>query len=175
MLGFIVLVLLIVGYYGFYKWSDYTTNAGAPFVPLEPHIIENIMQIAEVKESDIFYDLGSGDGRVTIAAALRGAYAVGIEMDPLRVFYSKIWVRLFRLENKVTIKKGDMFKTNISDATIVCTYLLPGTHQKLKLKLEKELKKGTKIIAVAFEYEDWKVKKVNVHGPIYGPIMLYEL
>lgn len=89
MAAVLVLIILVVLYLLQQTWVSYTTRDGAPFVPLPASVIKNIINLAEVKEGDVFYDLGSGDGRVVIAAALKGAKAVGIELDPLRVWYSR--------------------------------------------------------------------------------------
>lgn len=142
---------------------------------MEADVAVRVIELAQVGEKDVFYDLGCGDGRLVIAAAMQGARGVGVEIDKLRVLYSRFWLWLFRLNHKAKIIEGDIFKTNISEATVVCTYLLPKTHQDLKSKLKKELKKGTKIVAVGFEYKGWQPIKVDPRGTIYGPIMLYKI
>lgn len=168
---FVFLILVPLGFLLYYSWLTHTRDA--PFVPMEADVAERVMRLAEVGPGEVFYDLGSGDGRLVIAAALHGARARGVEIDRLRVFYSRLWIWLLRLGDKAKIIYGDIFKTNISDATVVCTYLLPETHQKLKERLKGELAPGTKIVAVGFEYEDWKPVKADPRGTIYGPIMLY--
>jgi cyclopropane fatty-acyl-phospholipid synthase-like methyltransferase len=72
--------------YIFFKGKD------APFVPMDKEVVERVMNLAEVGPKDVFYDLGSGDGRLVIAAALRGAKAVGIEISHWQVWYSQLWV-----------------------------------------------------------------------------------
>jgi len=146
----------------------------APFVPMDTDVVERVMQIADVKKGDVFYDLGSGDGRLVIAAALHGAIATGIEIEPFKVFYSRLWIKFLRLKN-AKIVKGDVFLQDLSDATVINLYLLPETHEKLKEKFKKELKKGTKIVAVGFRIEGWKHELVDPRGTIYGPIYLYKL
>jgi predicted RNA methylase len=138
-------------------------------------LLRELWILRKLVRSDVFYDLGSGDGRLVIAAAMRGAHAWGIEADRLRVFYSRIWISALRLSKKAKIINGNLFKTNISDATVVCAYLLPETHEKLKRKLKSELKKGTRVVAVAFEFKGWKIEKFDQRGTIYGPIMLYKI
>lgn len=165
------LVLIPLGFLLYYSWLTHTRDA--PFVPMEADVAERVMKLAEVGPGEVFYDLGSGDGRLVIAAALHSAKARGVEIDRLRVLYSRFWIWLLRLGDKAKIIHADIFKTDISEATIVCTYLLPKTHQRLKEKLKKELTPGTKVVAVGFEYEDWKSIKVDPRGTIYGPIMLY--
>ena len=142
---------------------------------MDADVCERITKMADVGEGDVFYDLGSGDGRVVIAAAMKGAKAYGVEMDKLRVWYSRAWIKLLRLDKQAEIIHGDIFETDLSKATVVCTYLLQETNDKLQGKLERELKPGTRVISVAFEYKGWKPTKTDLRGTIYGPIMLYEI
>jgi len=159
-------------------WFPYvirTTKFGAPFVPMEPLVVERIVKLAKVKKGDVFYDLGSGDGRLVIAAALRGAKAYGIEIDRLRVLYSRAWIRVLRLSKNAKIIQKNFFEVDFADADVVCLFLLQKTNQKLKDKFEKELKPGTRIISYAFDFEGWKPTRVDFNeGSTFGPIYLYE-
>lgn len=150
------------------------TKFGAPFVPLEPDVVEHVMLHAQIKPGDIFYELGSGDGRLVIAAAMRGAKAYGVEIDRWRVLYSKLWIKLLRLSSNATILHQNIFQTDLSEANVVCFYLLQSTANSLREKLEKELKRGSKVISVAFYIPGWKPVKVDRYGPIYGPIYIYQ-
>jgi predicted RNA methylase len=158
-------------------WVPYvmkTTKKGAPFVPLEPEVVEEVMKLAKVGKDDIFYDLGSGDGRLVIAAALRGAKeAYGVEIDSLRVFYSRLWLKIMRCQN-AKILKQDIFKADLSKATVVTLYLLQETNDKLVEKLRKELPEGARIVSIAFSLPGWEPVKVSPIGPIYGPTYLYK-
>lgn len=170
-----VLGFLVFGFLFFLWWKNHTWGAGAPFEVAGPKVVERVMRMAGVGKNDVFYDLGSGDGRVVVAAALRGAKAYGVEIDRLRVWYSRLWIKLLGLEKKAKIIHGDIFKERLSKATVVCTYLLPETQEKLKKKLKKELKKGTKVVAVGFSYKNWKPQKIDPRGTKEGPIRLYEI
>lgn len=143
------LILLAAGFLVYGLWRRYTTAYGAPYVPMEAEAVERILSMAKVGKSDVFYDLGSGDGRLVIGAAMRGAKAIGIETDWFRVLYSRFWIWLLRLDN-AKIVQGNIYRKNYSDATVVCTYLLQETNDKLQKKLEKELKKGTRVVTAAF-------------------------
>jgi predicted RNA methylase len=159
-------------------WRPYamkTTKNGAPFVPLEPEVVEEVMKLAEIKQGDVFFDLGSGDGRLVIAAALRGVKeAYGVEIDRFRVFYSQLWLKFLHLKNTKILKK-DIFETDLSTASVITMYLLPETNNKLVEKLTKELKKGTRIVSVAFSLPGVKPQKISPKGPIYGPVYLYKI
>lgn len=169
---FIIFVVLI------FLWSPYirkTTKHGAPFVGMDPDVVHRVMEIAEVKKGDTFYELGSGDGRLILAAAHRGAKVVGVEIDKLRVWYSRLWLKLFRMEKEAKILHQNIFDTDLSEATVVCLYLLPETNAKIEAKLKKELKPGTRVVSVAFTFPNWKPERVDPRGTIYGPIYLYRV
>lgn len=171
LLALVLLIFLIV------FWGPRvmrTTKDGAPFVPMEPEVVERVMKLAKVGKGDVFYELGSGDGRLVIAAAMRGAEAYGVEIDRLRVWYSRVWIFLLRLKNAKIIH-GDIFKTDLSKATVVCLYLLQETNERLQEKLERELKNGTRVVSVAFTFPDWEPVKVEPRGAIFGPISLYSV
>lgn len=172
----LLILLLVFFLWLFINWRNKQTwGNGAPYEGTPPDVVARALKIAKVGPGDVFYDLGSGDGRFVLAAALQGARAVGVEIDPLRILYSRIWLALFGVSRKAKIIKGDLFSVNLSDATVVNTYLLPETHSKLRIKLKEELRPGTKVIALGFEYPRWKPEKIDPRGPIYGPIYLYRI
>ncbi len=111
-----------------------------------------ICKLAEITKSDLVYDLGCGDGTFLITAAKEfDAKGIGIEIDPLRVWIAKVRVWFNNLLNKVEIRQGDFFKTDLSKATVVVVYLVPKALEKLLPKFKKELKKGTKVISLKYE------------------------
>lgn len=169
----VLLLLFIFGYLFYSRWVSYTTLYGAPYVPLEPDVVERILNLAAIKKGDCFYDLGSGDGRVVIAAAMKGAKAIGVETDFLRVWYSRLWIRMLGLQREAKVIQGDIFNQDLSDADIVHAYLLQETNDKLEKKLEMELKKGTLVISSAFIFKGLKLLKTDPRGTPYGPLYLY--
>jgi len=152
-----------------------TTHFGAPFVPLEPHVVNRIMELAKIKPSDIFFDLGSGDGRLVIAAASLGARAYGIEIDPFRVLYSRFCIFLFGLSGRAKIIQKNIFDVDLSSADVVTIYLLQETNDKLFRKLIRELKPQTRIVSAAFNFPKWQPITIDPNGPIYGPLHLYHI
>lgn len=170
-----VLIALITGYVVYSYWKYKAADFGAPYVGLTEDLVDRVLQIAEVKLEDTVYDLGSGDGRIVIMAALRyGAKGVGIEIDKLRYFYSKLRAFILRVDDKVKFINDSFANVDISEATIVTVFLLTETNDIIRESLERELKPGTKIVSAAFEFKDWKPVYVDhEHQTPYGPLYLY--
>lgn len=109
-------------------------------------------KLAKVTKEDKVYDLGSGEGTALLIAAREfGAKGVGIEIDPARFLFSKFILKTSGLSDKVTIKRGNLFKQDISKADVIFVYLVPKTLERLLPKFKKELKKGTRIISYRYE------------------------
>lgn len=125
MVGAVVLLIVILGYFFNRWWEDHTWDSGAPYEGMPADVVQRVVDLAEIGPNDIFYDLGSGDGRLVVAAAMKGAAAYGVEIDKLRALISRFWIWMWRLKDKARIINGDVFETSISDATVVCVYLLP--------------------------------------------------
>lgn len=172
-----IILLLILGFF-ILLWSYYsrlTTHIGAPFVPMEPSVVLRVINLARLKKGDVFYDLGSGDGRLVIAAATKGAKAYGIELDPIRVFYSRICIFLFGLSKTAKIIQKDLFDADLRNADVITIFLLQETNEKLLKKFDTELKKGARIISYAFTLPGWKREMVDINSEsVYGPIYVYK-
>lgn len=113
-----------------------------------------VCHFAKITDKDIIYDLGAGDSTLLITAAKKyGARAVGVEIDPLRFWISKISILLNGQRGKVKIIRKNFFNADISDATIVFMYLIPKTLARLKPKLLKDLKPGTKIVTFVYKID----------------------
>lgn len=144
-------------------WSDVI---GAGFEPTSQKLVKKMLELAEVGPNDVVYDLGSGDGRIVVEAAKRyQARSVGIEADPVRFLYSKLMVYFIR--QKVNIIWGNFFKHDISEATVVTLFLRQKTNEKLKIKLENELKTGTRVVTYVWTFKDWKPFKISSKDRIY--------
>lgn len=126
-----------------------------------------ICKLAKITEKDIVYDLGSGDGTLLLIAAKEfGAKAVGVEIDPLRVWISKILILFAGQRKKVKIVRKNFFDAEIKDATVVFMYLIPKALARLKPKLLKELKPGTRIVTFVYKI-DLPIVDQDLRNEIY--------
>jgi SAM-dependent methyltransferase len=131
------------------------------YVPTPQAVVEQMLEMAEVKPGDVVYDLGCGDGRVLVTAAKKyGVKAVGIEIDPKRIEEARENVRRNGVSNLVTIREGSLFDADLSGATVITMYLLPQLNVRLKPELAK-LKPGTRIVSHAFDMKGAKPKRVE--------------
>jgi ribosomal protein L11 methylase PrmA len=127
-----------------------------PYVPTPERVVQKMLQVARVGPKDVVYDLGSGDGRIVIAAAKRrAARAVGIDIDPERIKEARANARKAGVASRVEFREQDLFKADFSEATVVTMYLLPSINLKLRPKLLGELKPGTRIVSHGFDMGDW--------------------
>jgi cyclopropane fatty-acyl-phospholipid synthase-like methyltransferase len=122
------------------------------YVPTPPAVVDAMLKMADVKSTDVVYDLGCGDGRIPIAAAQKyGARGVGIDIDPVRIAEARENAKAAGVTDKVTFLTQDLFTSDFHDATVVTLYLLPTLNVKLMPKLKAELKPGTRIVSHAFD------------------------
>jgi SAM-dependent methyltransferase len=132
------------------------------WVPTADILVQKMLDMAKVTTKDFVMDLGSGDGRTVIAAAKRGATAVGVEFNPEMVTLSRR--RAAEAGVKVNIIQGDLFEADLSKATVITMFLLPTINMKLRPKI-LDLKPGTRIVSNTFTMEDWDAdEQANVEG-----------
>jgi 2-polyprenyl-3-methyl-5-hydroxy-6-metoxy-1,4-benzoquinol methylase len=131
-----------------------------PFVPSPNVVVEGMLKLANVHKGDRLIDLGCGDGRIVIMAAQQfGARATGVDINPERIEEAQANAKKAGVEKMVNFKEGDLFDADIHDATVVTLYLLPDVNMKLRPKLLKDLKPGTRIVSHSFNMGDWKPDK----------------
>ena len=130
-------------------------GSDAPYVPTKMDQIRKILRLAGVKKGKKFYELGSGDGRIVIAASKLNADSFGIEQSLLRVIYSRIKARQKNIK-KAHFYHGNIFARSYIDADIVYIYLLHKGVNKLEEKLKRELKKGAVVITQTYHFPNWK-------------------
>ena len=137
------------------------------YVPTPQDVVDAMLNLAQVKSTDVIYDLGSGDGRIPITAAQKyGARGVGIDINPERITEANDNLKKANVGDKVKFLTADLFETDISEATVVTLYLLQSLNEKLRPKLFKELKPGTRVVSHAFSMGDaWPPEKtLNLNG-----------
>ena len=131
------------------------------YVPTPPEVVEAMLNVANVRQGDVLYDLGSGDGRIPITAVQKYnvTRATGIEINPERIEEAERNRRTAGVGDRVRFRNEDLFDANFSDATVVTLYLLPTLNVKLLPKLLKDLKPGTRVVSHAFAMGDWKPER----------------
>jgi predicted RNA methylase len=135
----------------------------APYYPTPETIVEKMLQLGGLKAGEKMFDLGSGDGRIVIVAAQKfHAEAVGIELDKDLCKQSAAKILKLGLEKRAHIVNGDLLKQNYSSADLVTVYLLPdAVNNKVQPLLDKQLKKGARIVAKDFDFKNWTPEKVE--------------
>lgn len=146
----------------------YATAQDAPYVPTPEPTIKKMLELAEVKPGETVYDLGSGDGRILIVAARDfGARAVGIEISHSNFSTSLERIKTEKLQDRIGVEEGNLFKADISGADVVTLYLRQNTNDKLSLKLKKELKPGSRVVSRTFTIKGWMPSRIDKENQIY--------
>ena len=135
----------------------------APYYPTPETIVDKMLRLGELKAGEKMYDLGSGDGRIVIVAAQKfHAEAVGVELDKDLCKQSTAKIFKLGLDKTAHIVNGDLLKQNYSSADLVTVYLLPdAVNNKVQPLLDKQLKKGARIVAKDFDFRNWTPEKVE--------------
>jgi ribosomal protein L11 methylase PrmA len=132
-------------------------------------VVDRILTLGSVGPADVVYDLGSGDGRIVIAAARRfGARGVGIEIDPVRVSEARANAARAQVEHLVSFKLQDVMEADVSDATVVTLYLLAAQNVQLRARLTTQLRSGARIVSHNFAMGDWRPDVVDTFTSLDG-------
>lgn len=141
--------------------SPFQSKKIVPFVPSPQEVVDKMIELAGVKKDDVVFDMGSGDGRIVIAAAKKGAKATGFEIDGDLVKESRENIRKAGVQNLAEIRQQDILTVDFSPASVVTMYLLPDVNLKLKPNLLSQLKPGSRVVSHSFDMGDWKPDKVE--------------
>ncbi|HEX7116599.1 MAG TPA: class I SAM-dependent methyltransferase [Steroidobacter sp.] len=127
------------------------------YVPTPHEIVDRMLDVARVRTGDVVYDLGCGDGRMVIAAAKKfGTRGYGVDLDPARIREARANAKAAGVEKLVTFEVGDLFETDVREATVVMLYLLPHMNRRLKPKLFEQLRPGARVVSHDFDMgPDW--------------------
>jgi cyclopropane fatty-acyl-phospholipid synthase-like methyltransferase len=132
-----------------------------PFVPSPMHVVQKMIEVADIKKGDVLYDMGSGDGRIIIEAAKKyGVRGVGIDLNPDLVAKARENAKNEGVSDLVEFRAQDGLTVDISEATVVTLYMFKWFNNALKPKLQK-LKPGSRIVAHDFDIDDWKPTRIE--------------
>ena len=131
-----------------------------PYEPTPPKVMAEMLRLANVRGTDVVYDLGCGDGRIVIAAVKQsGARGVCVDIDPRRIAESRRNAVRAGVADRITFRTEDLFATRIEDATVVMLFLWPEINLRLRPRLLQELRPGTRIVSHWHDMGDWKPQK----------------
>jgi precorrin-6B methylase 2 len=143
-----------------YKPQSGQEGKDVVWVPTPQPLVEKMLDLAKVTPQDVVMDLGSGDGRTVITAAKRGATGIGVEFNPKMVELSRQNAKEAGVSGKATFIEGDLFKADLSKATVITMFLLPQINLKLRPQI-LDLKPGTRIVSNSFTMEDWEADQTE--------------
>ncbi|MDX1618124.1 MAG: 50S ribosomal protein L11 methyltransferase [Balneolaceae bacterium] len=127
-----------------------------PYVPTPQPVVDEMLEIAQVEPGDYVIDLGSGDGRIVIAAAKKGATGHGVDLDPDRISEARENAVNEDVDDKVMFLRKNIFDTDISQASVITMYLLSSVNLKLRPTILKTLRPGTRVVSHSFDMGDWR-------------------
>lgn len=148
----------------------------APDVVFEPtphSVVAEMLKLAQVGANDVVYDLGCGDGRIVIAAVKRGARGVCVDIDPQRITESRANAQRSGAAERILFLNQDLFEADIGDATVVTLFLWPSVNLKLRPKLWRELKPGTRVVSYIHGMDDWSPREMQTVEGTRGPRKLF--
>lgn len=151
LLGFLVVVALLFCVY--FMLAVFT---GAPFLPTGKNFVAKMVTVAQVQPGDTFIDLGSGDGRVVLAAAKQGARAIGYEINPFLVWIARLRIRTNGLRDRAEIRWQSLWSADLRAANVVSIFGISGMMPRLEHKLDKELPEGARVVSYVFSLPTWK-------------------
>ena len=134
----------------------------APFVASPQNIVTSMLQLAELKKGETLFDLGCGDGRIIMEAAQKfGARAVGVELDEGHYRECLAKIKEIHLENMVEVIHGNLLDVDLKKADVVTLYLLTSANDRVRPNLERDLKKGSRVVSHDFTITGWTTKKIR--------------
>jgi SAM-dependent methyltransferase len=140
-----------------HSWGQGAEKPKVGYWPTPQAVVDRMLDMARVTKNDVVYDLGCGDGRIVVSAAKQyGARAVGVDIDPVRVQEALARVKAARVEELVTIRQEDLFKTDLTGASVVALYLNDKANLALMPTLKKSLKPGSRVVSQTWDMGEWK-------------------
>lgn len=137
-IGIVLVIFLFFNTYGFFT--------GAPFAATPSTIIDSLFTLIDITEKDVVYDLGSGDGRILVAASKKGAKSIGWEINLPLYYYSLRQIKRSKLDHKITVHYGNFWNKKLSGATVIFAFLLPEYMERLEKKIRHEVSPGVRVV-----------------------------
>ena len=163
----LAVVMFLAGY-----WLILPGLAGLPWRPTSSARIRKALEVARLQPGETIYDLGSGDGRVLVMAAREfRAHAVGVEISPIYCMLGRFSTQMHGLEGLVRVVRGDFYKADLSDADVVFAYMTSRQAARLKPVLDRQLRRGARVVTISFDLDGWEPDQVDVAELIF----LYEM
>ncbi|UCF10093.1 MAG: class I SAM-dependent methyltransferase [Candidatus Bipolaricaulota bacterium] len=157
------------------SWVLWNLSLDVLWQPTDRRTVRRMLFLAGVKDGETVVDLGCGDGRFVVSAAREfGARGVGVEIDPLRVLWGRLWIRLSGLRGSAEIRRGDMYRADVSQADVVVLFLSPTANLKLQDRLKREMKPGSRVISYYHPIWGWTPEEVG-EGVAGYPLYLYRM
>lgn len=172
---FILLTALLIGMTLYVLGLLISPFFGAPFVPSKKPSVEDMMRLAAIQPGNRAADLGSGDGRLVCALAQRGAHAVGYEINPLLVWFSRLKMSRKRFSGSAQAVLGDFMRHDLSGYDVITAYLMPHFMVKLEPKLLRELKTGSRVVSNSFQFPNWQAIAHEGHLYVYEKTLDQEI
>jgi precorrin-6B methylase 2 len=157
---------LIAGLAGLtYGQSQAQVRLDVPYVPTPQNVVDHMLDMAKLTKDDVHIDLGSGDGRIAITAAKRGARSTGIDLNPTRIAEANENAKKAGVADRVTFVQGNLFEMDISKASVLTMYLLQGVNLQLRPRVLSELRPGSRVVSHAFTMNEWEADQhANLNG-----------
>ena len=163
----IIFLLLNVIFAIFLLYLCLAFVTGAPFVPSHRRAVNAMIALSHLEPGMIMYDLGSGDGRTLFAAAKKGAMAIGFEINPILVVWTKLRILFSPLHQRIKVHWKTLWRADLRDADVVYVYLLPHRMKQLEKLLKKQLKPNSIVVSNSFIFPHWKILRKDTTNHIY--------
>lgn len=162
----VILLFVAIAFVLYFVFATFLVGAG--YQPTPRDVADRMLSMAEVGPQDVVFDLGAGTGALLFPAArARGARAVGVEIEPLRVAILRLRRRLGPAADRITVRSGDLFRLDFRDASVVTVFLWGGIMARLKPRLEAELRPGSRVVSHWHPVPGWEPTEIDEVRKIY--------
>jgi precorrin-6B methylase 2 len=159
-------LVLLAGLAGITQAPSYAqVRLDVPYVPTPQDVVDRMLDMAKLTKDDFHIDLGSGDGRIAVTAAKRGARSMGVDLNPTRIEEANENAKKAGVTDRVTFVQGNLFEMDIGKANVLTMYLLQGVNLQLRPRILAQLQPGSRVVSHAFSMNEWEPDQhVNVNG-----------